>query len=94
MQKLLILKAREKALRSTNNHPKCVALAADIPQVFKIATASVARPTTFLPFCHLNFSTNETLTIFHLQHGSLEPLTRNQLPPLFLVSLAGLMTLT
>ena len=32
MQQLLILKAREKALRSTNNHPKCVALATDIPQ--------------------------------------------------------------
>ena len=28
----LILKASEKALRSTDNHPKCVALATNIPQ--------------------------------------------------------------
>ena len=28
----LILKAREKALRSTDDHPRCVALAADTPQ--------------------------------------------------------------
>ena len=55
----LILKAREKALRSTNDHPKCVALAADKPQHSKIAAASVARPTNFLLFCHPNFSTDK-----------------------------------
>ena len=34
----LILKAQEKALRSTNNHPKRVALAADIPKFLQLSS--------------------------------------------------------
>ena len=54
---------------------------------------SVARPTAFLLFSHLKFSTNKTSTIFHLQDGSLTPLARKELPPLFVVSLGGPMIL-
>ena len=46
----LILKAREKSLRSTDDHPKRVALAADILNTFKIAAAFFVRPTAFLLF--------------------------------------------
>ena len=40
----LILKAREKTLCSTNSHPKCVALAADIPQRLQNCSSFCWKP--------------------------------------------------
>ena len=88
----LILKAREKTLCSTNNHPKRVALAADIPLVFKIAQASVENQ-NFPLYYHPNFNTDRTSSTFHLHHGSIATLMKEELSQLFLVSLVELMTL-
>ena len=49
---------------------------------------------TLLPlFYHTNFNIDKTSSISHLHHGSLASFTKDELPPLFLVSLVKLMTL-
>ena len=60
--------------------------------VLKITQASVEKPKNVTLICHPNFNTDKT-SIFYLHHGSLAPVTRDELPPLFLVSLVELMTL-
>ena len=60
----LILKAKEKTLRSTDDYPKHIVL---------------------------DVNTDKTSFIFHLHHGSKAPLTKVELPPLFLELLAELM---
>ena len=86
----LILKAKEKALHSTDDHPKRVAADFNIPNAFRIGRASVGKQKSFLLSCHLNFNTDKTSFIFHLHHGSKAPLTKNKLPLQFLESLAEL----
>ena len=88
----LTLKAQEKALRSTNDHPKRFALTVKIPQPFKIAAAFIVMPSIFILLCQLNLSTAKPSTIFHLHHGNEGPPARNKFPPLFLVLLVRLMT--
>ena len=61
---------------------------------FKIAQASAEKLKDFPLSCHSVFNTDKTLFTFHLHHDSKAPLTKDELPQLFLESLAELMTPT
>ena len=61
--------------------------------IFKITQASVEKQKNFPLSCHPNFNIDRTSSIFHLHHSNIAPLTKDKLPPLFLVSLVELMTL-
>ena len=91
----LILKAKEKALRSTDDHPKRIALDFNILQCLQNRSSfrqKAEELSTLLP--HSIFNTDKTSFIFHLHHGSKAPLMKDKLPPLFLESLAELMAPT
>ena len=55
----LILNVKEKALQSTDDHPKCVALDVNIPQRLQNSWAFVKKQKNFLLSCHLNFNTDK-----------------------------------
>ena len=61
---------------------------------FIIAQASIEKLKNFPLSCHPIFNTDKTSFTFHLHHVSKAPLTKDELPPLFLESLAELMTTT
>ena len=77
---------------STYNHPKCVALAAGIPQGLQNCSSFCRKAKNF-PFFYHTIQHRQNISIFHLYHGSLAPFTKDELPQLFLVSLVKLMTL-
>ena len=91
--KCLILKARKKALRSTVDHPKRIALDANILQRLQ-NRSSFRQKAEELSTLLSPINTDKTSFIFDLQHGCLASLTKEKFPPLFLESLAELMTLT
>ena len=92
--KRLILKANEKARRSTNDHPKRIALDVKIHSAFKVAQVSVEKQKNSRLSCHLIFNTDKTSFIFLLHHGSKAPLIPDESPPLSQVLPVELMTTT
>ena len=64
------------------------------PKAFEIAQASVEKLKNFPLSFHPIFNTDKTSFIFHLHYGSIAPLTKDALPPLFLELLVELMTPT
>ena len=83
--KRFILKVNEKALRSTDNHPKRIALGAK--NASKVALVSVEKLKNSRLSCHLVSNTDKTSLIFHLHHGSKALLSTDEFPPLFPVLL-------
>ena len=61
---------------------------------FKIAQVSVEKLKNFPLSGHLIFNADKTLFIFHLHHGSKAPLTKDELPSLYLELLIELMAPT
>ena len=93
--KSLILKAKEKALHSTDDHPKHIALDVDFPQCLQNHSSFCRKAEELPPLsCHLIFNTDKTSFIFHLHYGSKAPLTKDELPPLLLELPVELMTIT
>ena len=58
--------------------------------ISKIAQASVEKRKNFLLSCHLKFNTNKTSSIFHPNLGIIAPITKEEFPLLFLVSMVDL----
>ena len=89
----LILKASEKTLRSTDDHPKHIALAADKSQRLQNCS-SFHRKAEELPILHPpKFQHRQNIIHFPYPPWQIAPLTKSELSPLFLVSLAELITL-
>ena len=79
--KPLILKANEKARRTTEDHPKRIALNVNIPQRLQVAPVSVEKQKNFRLSCHLIFNTEKTSFIFLLHHGNNATLIPDESPP-------------
>ena len=92
--KRLYLKAKEKALRSMDCYPECIALDVNILQRLQNRSSFRRKAGELSLSCYQTFNTDRTSFIFHLHHGSKAPLTKDGLPPLFLESLIELMTPT
>ena len=90
----LILKAKEKAMRSTDDYPGSAALDVNIPQRLLNRSSFRRKAEEISATCHPNFNTDKTSFIFHHHHGRNASLTKSELPPLFLESLAEQMTST
>ena len=60
--------------------------------VFEVTQASIEKLKNFPLSCSPNFNTDRISSIFHLHHGSIAPLKKDELPPLFLVSQVELIT--
>ena len=88
----LILKAREKALRSTDYHLKHVALAADIPQRLQNCYSFCRKVTDFPTILPAKLEHRQSNN-FPSPTWQLAPLEMNKFSLLFLISLVRLMIL-
>ena len=80
--KRLILKANEKAVCSTDNHPKRIALDVNILQRLQSCSSLHWKVKNSQLSCHLTLNIDKTSLISHLHHGSKAPLTSYKFPPL------------
>ena len=90
--KRLILKANEKAQRTTDDHPKRIALNINIPQ--RLQSRSSFRQKAEELSSLLIFNTEKTSFIFLLRHGNNATLIPDESPPLSQVLPVELMTTT
>ena len=92
--KCLILKAKEKALRSIDDHPKRIALDVKISQRLQNRSSFRRKAEELSTLLSSDLKHRRTSFISYLHRGNKAPLLKNELPPLFLESLVELMTLT
>ena len=91
--KRLILKAKEKALCSTDDHPKRIAVAVNVPQRLQNRSSFCQKAEELSTLLPPDLQHRQNI-IFHLHHGSKAPVMQDGLPPLFLESMVKLMTPT
>ena len=92
--KHLILKANEKVLRSTDNHPKCIALNANVPQHLQNRSSFCQKAEELSTHLPPDLPHRQNIIHFPFHHGRKAPLMQDGLPPLFLESMVKLMTPT
>ena len=92
--KRLILKVKEKALRSTDNHPKRIALDANIPQRLQSRSSFRRKAEELSTLLPPGLQHRQNIIIFHLHHGSKALLSTDKFPPQFPVLLVEPMVTT